>query len=226
MSAGKPQLVIFDCDGVLVDSEPLSIDVLMATMRDLGLNLSADDCYRYFLGRSISSLKATLRDRFDRVITDADLVLMRERLFAAYRRDLRPIDGIRAVLDQMHLPYCVASSSLPERIALSLQITNLAGYFGARVYSASMVAHGKPAPDLFLHAAAAMGTDPSDCIVIEDSPAGIEAAWRAGMRPFAFVGGSHAEPAGLREAVSAMDPVLVFDRMQDLTGLIASLGGA
>jgi len=221
-AAPKTELVIFDCDGVLVDSEPLSIRVLIETMRDLGLTLTEADCYQRFLGRSLSSLKTTLRDSYHRTITDQQLAAMRERLYEVYRAELKPIDGIFPVLAALGLPCCVASSSLPDRIRISLELTGLAHHFGSHVFSATMVDHGKPAPDLFLYAAAQMGAAPERCIVIEDSPAGIEAAHRAGMRAFAFVGGSHAAPAGLRATIASLRPEAIFDRMDELPALISS----
>lgn len=218
-----PKLVIFDCDGVLVDSEPLSIRVLVETMQDQGVPMTEAECYEHFLGRSLTSLKATLHSKFDRELTEAQLETMRERLYDLYRQELNPLPDMETVLKTLRLPYCVASSSVPDRIRLSLELTGLASYFGPHVYSASMVANGKPAPDLFLHAANQMGHAPVDCIVIEDSPAGIEAARRAGMRAFAFVGGSHAIAAGLRETVAALRPYCIFERMAELPSLIANL---
>jgi len=215
--------VIFDCDGVLVDSEHLSIRVLVETMRGLGLDMTADDCYRHFLGRSFASLKATLKDSFDRALTDAQIERMRERLHELYRLELQPVSGIVPVLSGLQLPHCVASSSQPDRIRFSLEMTGLDGFFGDHVFSAAMVPHGKPAPDLFLLAANRMGERPDDCVVIEDSPAGIEAAHRASMRAFAFVGGSHASAAHLRETIAPLKPHCIFERMEDLPDLLSQL---
>ncbi len=219
----RQKLLIFDCDGVLVDSEPLSIRVLMETMHDLGVPMTAAECYHHFLGRSLSSMKTTLSDAYGRTLTDHQLAAMRERLYTLYRAELKPIVGIARALDAIDLPCCVASSSLPDRIKLSLGLTGLTHYFGAHVFSATMVANGKPAPDLFLLASQRMSEAPENCIVIEDSPAGIEAAHRAGMRALAFVGGSHSGPAGLRETVAAMHPYCIFERMEDLPALIETL---
>ena len=119
------------------------------------------------------------------------------------------------------MPCCVASSSQPERIRLALAVTGLLETLEPDIYSSTMVENGKPAPDLFLHTARCMGADPSDCVVVEDSPAGIEAAQRAGMRVFAFTGGTHAGSCGLREAAEALKPDLIFDDMRRLPGLLA-----
>ena len=218
-----PKLVIFDCDGVLVDSEPLSIRVLVETMHELGIDLTADDCYRHFLGRSFTSLKLTLKEKFDRTLSDEQITGIRERLHELFRRELLPVPGVAEMLAGLGVPVCVASSSLPDRIRFSLEVTGLAGFFGDRVFSASMVVHGKPAPDLFLLAARRMGVAPENCVVIEDSPAGIEAAHQAAMRAFAFIGGSHAVAANLRECVAPLQPYRIFKRMEELPDLLAQL---
>ena len=217
------KLVIFDCDGVLVDSEALSIRVLAETMRGLGFHMTQAECYREFLGRSLTSVTSILRDKLGRTLTESELVKMRERLYELYRLELKPVAGIEGALGALGIPFCVASSSQPDRIRLSLDLTGLAGFFGEHVFSATMVANGKPAPDLFLHAALSMGQAPQDCVVIEDSPAGIEAASRADMRSFAFLGGSHAEAACLREAVAPLRPCRIFERMEELPQLLAQL---
>ena len=208
---------------MLVDSEPLSARVLIRTIGELGINLSADDCYRLFLGRSLASLKATLKDNYNRSLTDAQIERMRERLHDLFARELLPIEGIATALANLNLPYCVASSSQPDRICSSLRVTGLADYFSERIFSASMVANGKPAPDLFLLAARQMGHIPADCVVIEDSPAGIEAAHRAEMRALAFVGGSHADAARLLEAIAPLQPCRIFKHMEELPALLAQL---
>ena len=145
---------------------------------------------------------------------------MRANLFALYRRDLKPMAGLIDALAQIKVPACVASSSHMERIRISLSVTGLLERFDPAIFSAAMVANGKPAPDLFLHAAQSMGPPPEDCLVIEDSPAGIVAAQRAGMRVFAFVGGGHIGPSGLRAEIEALNPTVIFDDMQTLPRLV------
>ena len=222
----KPNLIIFDCDGVLVDSEPLSILVLVETMASLDLPLTASQCYELFLGRSFASLKRTLREKFDRELTDQQIEAMRLRLAELYHQQLKPIEGIARALEQLTVPYCVASSSFPERIQLALELTGLSRFFGDHVFSATMVKHGKPAPDLFLYAAERMGVAPEYCLVIEDSPAGLEAARAAKMRAFAFVGGSHAGPAGLRAMIASRRPEAILEHMDDLPALLEGLPAA
>ena len=213
-------LVIFDCDGVLVDSEPVSVRVLVDALSRKGLIMEEEEAYRRFLGRSLATVTKTMRDEFG-IEADAEFLDdMRHDLYARFRRELQPVTGIRETLERLPWRCCVASSSQPERIRLSLRIAGLIDRLEPNIYSAVMVPRGKPAPDLFLHAASEMGAEPQDCIVVEDSPAGIEAGHRAGMAVFAFVGGSHASAAGYRERIEALSPDLVFDAMADLIHLV------
>ena len=214
-------LIIFDCDGVLVDSEPISIAVLREVIAAAGIAIDEATAYRLFLGRSMATISETLAVQFALTITDAHLADIRRELFDRFRRELRAIEGIREALEALPNPRCVASSSKPERIRLSLEVAGILELLEPHIYSATMVKRGKPAPDLFLHAARAMGALPERCVVIEDSPAGIEAAKAAGMRVFAFAGGSHAEAGGLRQAFGLLKPDLVFDDMRTLPALIA-----
>ncbi len=222
-TAHAAALVIFDCDGVLVDSEPLSMRVLLETAAEAGAVIDAEQGYESFLGKSLASVIEILRRDYGVAVDAAALERMRRRLYALFRQELRPISGISATLQALAIPFCVASSSQMERIRLSLQVAGLASYFDNRIFSASMVEHGKPAPDLFLHAAREMHIEPGRCIVIEDSPAGVDAAKRAGMRVFAFTGGSHAQSPAHRGALAALQPSLIFDDMAALPGLIDSV---
>jgi HAD superfamily hydrolase (TIGR01509 family) len=216
-------LVIFDCDGVLVDSEPLAMRALLETLAEAGIELSAQEAVENFLGKSLASTVAELRRTHGVDIGGAALARMRERLYTAFRQELRPIAGVAEMLEGLDRPCCVASSSQPERIRLSLEVAGLSRFFGERLFSATMVAHGKPAPDLFLHAARAMAVGPADCLVVEDSPAGISAALAAGMRAFGFAGGSHARSDAHREKLVSLGPMLVFDDMRALPGLVRQL---
>ncbi|SON58110.1 6-phosphogluconate phosphatase [Hartmannibacter diazotrophicus] len=216
----REPLVIFDCDGVLVDSEPIAIDVLCETLREAGLPIDAEFAYARCLGRSMASTVDILASEFGFHVDSEHLRKIRSRLYERFRAELKPVPGIVEALAVLPGRRCVASSSQPERIRLSLAVTGLLESFEPHIYSATEVKTGKPAPDLFLHAARAMGCSPDRCIVVEDSPAGIEAARRAGMAVFGFVGGSHVLPGDLVARVSAMKPDLVFDDMHQLPGLI------
>lgn len=222
--AGAPvELIIFDCDGVLVDSEPLSLRILLETITEAGGRITAAEIQESFLGKSLATVSELLR-RDHQVEMDAVLLeRMRQRLYQAFREELQPISGIGTVLAALGQSFCVASSSQPERIDLALAVTGLADFFGKRIFSATMVAQGKPAPDLFLHAAAQMQTDPALCLVIEDSPAGIEAADRAGMRALGFTGGSHARSPAHRQQLLSLGPCGVFDDMIELPDLVRAL---
>lgn len=222
MMVSNRTLLIFDCDGVLVDSEPISIAVLTDAIRDAGIDMSDSDAYRLFLGRSLSTLVDVLNADFGLSVGDDFLDAMRVELYARFRRDLRPIRGVTQALRHLQVDRCVASSSQIERIRLSLTLTGLIDFFEPNIFSSSMVARGKPEPDLFFHAAAEMGHNPADCIVIEDSPAGIAAAKAAGMRVFAFVGGTHATAVDLRGQVSRLNPDLIFDEMSRLPELLGA----
>lgn len=217
------RLVIFDCDGVLVDSEPLAMRVLLETIARAGVRISPEDAFRHFLGRSFASVVELLRDQHRVSLDAASLEAMRHALYETYRRELRPMAGLIDVLESLAIPVCVASSSQMERIAVSLEVAGLMERLQPAIYSASMVENGKPSPDLFLHAAHQMGVDPAHCLVIEDSPAGIVAAKKAGMRVFAFTGGGHIAPSGLGDLIADLRPDATFADMRELPGLIASL---
>jgi HAD superfamily hydrolase (TIGR01509 family) len=190
-------LLIYDCDGVLVDSEPIASAAMAELMTGLGHKMTAADAVRAFGGRS--------RD---------DVLRRAEQMLG------RPIPGAAAAVAALPFPRCVASSSTPERIALCLAVTGLAPLFGTNVFSAAQVANGKPAPDLFRFAAQAMGA--SHAIVIEDTALGIEAARRAGMAAIGFVGASHAD-ADLRAELVAAGADSVVAAMADLPAAIRTL---
>lgn len=222
----KP-LVIFDCDGVLVDSEPISLGTLREVLAEDGLQLSGDEVRRRFLGRSITKMVKVVEQDYGLTIKGDLEDRMRSRLYARFRAELQPTDGIAdawAGLKATGINWCVASSSQPERIRLSLEVTGLLPMFSPQLFSATMVRNGKPAPDLFLYAAEKMQRDPKDCIVVEDSPAGIEAAKAAGMKAFAYLGGSHARSEEHRREIAGLEPYLLFDAMGELVHLVETAG--
>lgn len=196
-------LLIFDCDGVLVDSEMIAFDVLAQMLTELGRPMSFAESRRRFMGRRTGDVLAEIEKELGHSIPPDTGARMKSILFARLRQELQPVAGVKAALARLPRPICVASSSPPDRIALSLEVTGLAPLFGTHVFSAEQVVHGKPAPDLFLLAAKSMGVPPQNAIVIEDSPAGVTAARRAGMGIIGFAGASHADSAlaaALREA--------------------------
>ena len=211
-------LVIFDCDGVLVDSEPLACQALADTLTQHGVPLVLADVYRLFLGRSMGAVEAFYRDRTGTMPPPEFRAEMQGRVEIAYRRQLRPIAGIDIVLDGLPVPFCLASSSDPERLALTLDVTGLASRFGERVYSARLVKRGKPEPDLFLLAAERMGARPEQCLVIEDSVAGVQAARAAGMTAWGFTGGSHCIPSETPRMLREAGAARTFAHMSDFLG--------
>ena len=184
-------LVIFDCDGVLIDSEVISARMLIAELHGYGVDITLDFVSRHFLGRSYPVVMQEIRQRYNVALPDRFEADYRARLLAAFQRDLAIMPHVKATIAQLRRPFCVATSSSPERVAQSLTLVGLAETFGPRVFTASRVANGKPAPDLFLFTAAQMGADPARCLVIEDSLNGVRAGLAAGMQVWRFTGGSH-----------------------------------
>lgn len=184
-------LVIFDCDGVLIDSEIISARMLVAELAGLGLRIDLDYVARHFLGRSYPTVMASIRSEFGLDLPPAFEDQYRARLMAAFEAGLQIMPHVRQVIDTMALPFCVATSSSPMRAQRSLQMVGLSDLAGERLFTATMVQNGKPAPDLFLLCAERHGAEPSRCLVIEDSLNGIRAAKAAGMPVWRFVGGSH-----------------------------------
>lgn len=188
-------LVIFDCDGVLIDSEIISARMLVAELAKLGVVIDLDYVARNFLGRSYPTVMKQIRTEFGLALPDSFEEAYREALLAAFQRDLKVVPHVRDVLRKIGVPFCVATSSSPRRAAISLDLAGLDGLVGDRLFTASLVPAGKPAPDLFLLAAERMGADPARTLVIEDSLTGIRAGLAAGMTVWRFVGASHLGPA-------------------------------
>ena len=187
-------LVIFDCDGVLIDSEIISARMLVAELARLGLEIDLTYVERNFLGRSYPVVMETIRREFGLNLPPDFETRYRENLLAVFRSDLRVVPHVQDVLLAMAVPFCVATSSSPRRVELSLGLVGLTALVGGRVYTSTMVAQGKPAPDLFLFAAQKMGVRPDRTLVIEDSLTGIRAGLAAGMTVWRFVGASHLGP--------------------------------
>jgi HAD superfamily hydrolase (TIGR01509 family) len=188
------ELVIFDCDGVLVDSEPILSRAHAAVMAACGCPIDEAELLERFCGVADSEMiRAIERERGKPLPSDYPQRVA-ARIGRDYRTALQPIAGIAELLDGLDAPFCVASSAMPSQLRLALEITGLLHRFGARVYSAAMVRRGKPAPDLFLYAAEQMGAEPEATIVVEDSFAGVDAAIAARMTAIGFSGGSHCRP--------------------------------
>jgi HAD superfamily hydrolase (TIGR01509 family) len=214
-------LLIFDCDGVLVDSEPLSCRIDAEVLTECGVPYTAEDVAREFTGVSIKDQIARIESQRGIKLPADFTERLNRALFQRFETDLKPIEGVREAILSLPHPRCVASSSTPERIALSLRVTGLSDLFD-HVFSATQVARGKPAPDLFLHAAAQMGAVPESCVVIEDSAAGVQGALAAGMRVIGFVGGGHCEPDHA-EKLRGAGATVIIERMADLKSAVQLL---
>lgn len=212
-------LIIFDCDGVLVDSEIIANRVLAAHLSRHGYPLTATECRERFIGRTIPGVIAMVRDQGVDLPDDFESTL-RTLDTEAFARDLKAVPGMQQTLERLsHVPKCVASSGAPEKIRNSLTLTGLLKYFDPHLFSARDVKHPKPAPDLFHLAADRMSARPDACLVIEDTAVGIEGAKRAGMRVFGYIGGSHrtaADAPALRKAGAD----LIFEDMTQLPTLL------
>lgn len=217
-------MIIFDCNGVLVDSEPIVATVVAQEFNRAGFRLTPQLIARYFTGRRPADMFAEVE-----AATGMELPMNFEPIVSAailrrLRAELNAIRHVADALSWLRGPKCVASSSPLERVRVSLETTDLLRFFEPRIFSASDVANGKPAPDLFLYAAAQSGVAAEDCIVIEDSPAGIRAAVAAGMAAIGFVGGGHAS-LNLGTQLAAAGARAVITDMRMLKSTVLAIRG-
>ena len=212
----SPELVLFDCDGVLVDSERVANEVFARVLDEVcGLQFSLEEMFETFVGRSRQQCLQKVEDLTGKAPPPELDRRYRQDINAALEETVRAVDGIEAVLEGLSVPYCVASSGSHDKMRMTLGRTGLDRFFDSNVFSTSEVENGKPHPDIYLHAARLMGiTDPARCLVVEDSPVGVEGAVAAGMRVFGY---AELMPAHRLNAAGAH---LVFDRMRDLPALI------
>ena len=208
-------LVIFDCDGVLVDTERIAVKIDVVVLSKLGWTMTEAEVIERFMGRSDEEMTREIEAHLGRRLPASWEEPFRHLYREAFAAELQPVPGIVEALDAIAIATCVASSGTHEKIRFTLRLTGLYERFAGRIFSVSEVARGKPAPDLFLHAARRMGVEPAGCVVVEDSPYGIEAARAAGMRAFGYAGG-----LAPRRALEGRDTV-VFDDMRALPRLIA-----
>jgi HAD superfamily hydrolase (TIGR01509 family) len=187
------ELVIFDCDGVLIDSEILCKRVLISMLHDLGVKIDDDYFDKHFLGKSYDSSKAQIAEDFNISLPVAFRDDYLTALLAVFAEELIPTPGLEAILQRLVVRKCIATSSHPERVSFSLKTTALETVFNGYVTTSAEVKRGKPAPDIFLLAAEKMRVPPEKCLVIEDSDAGIEGALSAGMSVVKYTGASHLE---------------------------------
>lgn len=214
-----PDLVIFDCDGVLVDTEAPANQLLAELLTEAGWPTTAEQSRERFTGTSMNLIQQRAEAEIGRSLGPGWADWVRERTIERFGANLDAIDGIEAVLDRLDAVgqrYCVASSGSHEKMHHTLGVTGLLPRLRDRLNSAVDVGRGKPFPDLFLYAARRHGADPARCIVIEDSPPGVQAAHAAGMPVFAYLG----DPHGHHDTVLALQPQRHFNDMRELPGLL------
>jgi HAD superfamily hydrolase (TIGR01509 family) len=213
---GRPfELVILDCDGVLVDSERIAVRVEAELLAELGWPLSEAEIAERFTGRTDEYMDAAIEAELGDRLPEDWKARFHQRYRAAYAAELAPVDGVLEALDQITIPTCVASSGSHEKLRFTLGRTGLYQRFEGRIFSGKEVANGKPAPDLFLHAAARMGAEPAACAVVEDTHWGVLSARADGMRAFGYAGGL--TPADRLEGPATQ----VFHDMRELPALLA-----
>jgi HAD superfamily hydrolase (TIGR01509 family) len=193
-------LVIFDCDGVLVDSEPLANRVLHKLLGSIGLRMTLEEVMHGYIGRTRQGCIELTEEKLGRPVPASFVDDWNALLFETFRKELQPVPGVVELVGQLAVSFCVASNSSANRVRVSLGATGLLERFEGRVFTADEVARPKPAPDLFLHAARTMGFEPARCTVVEDSATGVRAAVAAGMAVLGYAGAAHSSPAALKAA--------------------------
>lgn len=191
------RLVIFDLDGVLIDSEPIANRVLVQLLQRAGISLPESEAMQRFVGRTRDQCIALAAEIGGKPLPEEFAEEWDAALYAALRKEASAVEGVEEALDELTIPYCVASNGMLPRMRLALEAAGLLHFFDGRMFSATQVAHPKPAPDLFLHAAKAMNVAPAASAVVEDTTIGVMAARAAGMRVLGYTGCSHADPAAL-----------------------------
>lgn len=212
---------IFDCDGVLVDSEPLSMRVDVEILAENGIVMSEEEAHRRFVGKTFASMLDDMQREFGMHFPSDASDIKDLRLLELYERELKPVAGVHEALDKlMPQHFSVASNSPANRVEAALRITHLSRFFGNRITTFEHVARGKPEPDVFIEAARRAGYEPKDCIVVEDSVTGVTAASRAGCVVLGFTG-THPHPDEQGTKLVAAGAAMVFAEMQLLPSLVA-----
>ncbi len=222
MSTPVPRLVIFDCDGVLIDSEIIAARAQSRALAEHGIAITPQEAARRFAGIPDADMWQTLQDENARVLPEDFPRQYADRLQDTFRQELRALPGVRETLAALRLrgiEYCVASSSTPPKLEAALKLVGLWDAFAPHVFSTAQVAHGKPAPDVFLFAARQMRTAILECVVVEDSVPGVRAARAARMRAVGYVGASHNGP-DQRKRLLDEGAFAVIDDLQRLTEII------
>jgi len=221
----RVDLVIFACDGVLVDSEVISCRAHAETLTRHGYPITAEQVLTRFLGVSDREARQAIETELGRKLPDDFETQVKQAALRRYADDLQSIPFVSEAVAAISLPKCVASSGTPEKIRHGLTCAGLYDVLAPNIFSATQVTNGKPAPDLFLFAAGQMRASPKRCVVIEDSIPGITGALAAGMTVLGFNGGSHCRP-GYAETLRAAGAIMTFDDMRQLPGLIGKIGAS
>jgi len=208
-------LVIFDCDGVLIDSEPIANRVLAQQLETIGLPMTVEDVMAQFVGRTRDGCLELAARKLGRELPAGFAARWDAALFDALASEVKAVDGVAELLGRLRVPWCVASNGTPHRMRMSLEAAGLLPLVEGRLFTASEVARPKPAPDLFLYAAAKMGAPPSRCAVIEDTPTGVRAGVAAGMRVLAYAAAAHAQHDAL-----AREGAELFHDMAEVPALL------
>jgi HAD superfamily hydrolase (TIGR01509 family) len=215
----RQSLVIFDCDGVLVDSEGIACKMVAICLKEIGLAISSEEIMDHYLGVSATTMLSDLEQRYGIRLPGHFAATLRDRIRVAFEAELKAMDGVENAINMLPLRKCVASSSDPERIRRSLTKVGLLKYFEPNIFSTTQVSRGKPEPDLFLFAATQMNTRPEHCLVVEDSLAGLQAALAAGMPALGFTGGERCRP-NRSAALQKSGALETFNEMRSLPQLV------
>lgn len=215
-------LIIFDCDGVLIETEALANQCEVNALKKLGYQISLEEYIDLTLGRHNLQITEILKEKKGMKLPEGfwNEINIEQRVL--FKKELTAVNGVLQVVRSMSQPKCIASSSGMEKLHYTLGITNLLPFFEGRIFSTEFVKRGKPFPDIYLYAADKMGVTPKDCIVIEDSPAGIEGGLAAGMTVLAFGGGKHITPH-IKAKIKGLGAHYFFDKMNDLPKLLNNL---
>ena len=182
----KYKCIIFDCDGVLVDSETIGNQVLVDLSNQYGANINLEYAFKHFKGNSMENCYQHIKEITVKELPEDFIEIYRKQSFEAFRKDIKPIEGVKNLIENLKIPFCVASSGPENKIRLNLELTGLLPYFENKIFSCYAIQKWKPEPDIFLWAAETMGYESQDCLVVEDSPIGVTAALNGGFNVFGF----------------------------------------
>lgn len=209
----KYKCIIFDCDGILVDSERITSQIIVDLANDLGANINLEYAINKYTGTSLEFVTSDIQSRTQQEVTDDFKKQYRSKSYEAFQNDLQPIEGIRELLEKLNIPICVASNGPLDKMTLNLKVTKLIHHFNENLFSAYEIGFWKPDPTLFLHAAEKMGFQPHECAVVEDSLSGIKAAKAGGFDVYGFAQENH-------KKAFEDEGATVFSKMSDLQDLL------